>query len=63
MHIGFAGAACTATKANVGPIRPMNKLILVVVEAPMAQPDHKAYRDGQEWDMSKERSRLGDDDL
>ena len=63
MHIGLAAAACTATKGNVGPIRPMSKLILVVVEELMVQSDHKTHRDGQEWHISKERSRLGDYEL
>jgi hypothetical protein len=63
MHIDLAGAACIATKGNVGPIRPMSKLILVVIETLMRQLDHKIHRDGQEWYMSKERSRLGDDEL
>jgi hypothetical protein len=65
MHIGLVGAACTATKGNVGPIRPMSKLILVVIEALMVQPDHK---NPKRWSrmvlyMSKERSGLGDDEL
>jgi hypothetical protein len=37
MHIDLAGAVCIAPKGDVGPIRPMGKLILVVTEALMVQ--------------------------